>query len=158
MTRLSVLIMLAWLAGFTWMTPLSAEPEAAVDKRLQHLAQNLRCLVCQNETLADSSAGLAQDLRKEIREMMVRGDSDKQIIAYLTQRYGDFVLYRPPLKRTTWLLWFGPALLFAGALSVMIVSIRRHRAQATDPAEEDEALEQAQSDPLHEDGMTGDPR
>ena len=158
MTRPSLLIALVLLAGLSWTGPLSAEPEAAVDKRLQHLAQNLRCLVCQNETLADSSAGLAQDLRKEIREMMLRGDSDKQIIAYLTQRYGDFVLYRPPLKRTTWLLWFGPGLLFAGALTVMIVSIRRHRAQATDTEAEDEDLEQLHSDLPREDGMRGETR
>jgi cytochrome c-type biogenesis protein CcmH len=125
MTRLNHLL-LTCLACLVFAAPLSAQPEAAVDKRLRHLAENLRCLVCQNETLADSSAGLAQDLRSEIREMMVRGDSDRQIIAFLTQRYGDFVLYRPPLKRTTWLLWFAPALFVAGALTVMVVSIRRH--------------------------------
>jgi len=86
-----------------------------IEQRMRALTEQLRCLVCQNETLADSHADLAEDLRKEIREQMKAGKSDREIIAFLTQRYGDFVLYKPPVKATTYLLWFGPfVLLFAG--------------------------------------------
>jgi len=89
------------------------DPQIA--QRMRALTEQLRCLVCQNETLADSRADLAEDLRKEIREQMKAGKSDEEIIAFLTQRYGDFVLYKPPVKSTTYLLWFGPfVLLFAG--------------------------------------------
>src|SRR5439155_22544672 len=86
-----------------------------IEQRMKNLTEQLRCLVCQNETLADSRADLAEDLRKEIREQMKAGKSDQEIVAFLTQRYGDFVLYKPPVKSTTYLLWFGPfVLLFAG--------------------------------------------
>jgi cytochrome c-type biogenesis protein CcmH len=93
--------------------PLADDPE--LEKRVMSLSQELRCLVCQNETLADSRADLAVDLRNQIREQMKAGKSDQEIIAFLTERYGDFVLYRPPVRPTTYLLWFGPfALLIAG--------------------------------------------
>lgn len=91
----------------------------AIDRRLHRLAQQLRCLVCQNETLADSQAALAVDLRREIRERMQRGDSDAKIAAFLTDRYGDFVLYRPPLKPATYALWFGPFALLAAGLATL---------------------------------------
>ena len=91
--------------------------DGVLDARLKRLEGELRCLVCQNQTLADSNAPLAEDLRREVRELAVAGRSDDQIRAFLTERYGDFVLYNPPVKRTTWLLWFGPfVLLAAGAL------------------------------------------
>src|SRR5438034_9822832 len=86
--------------------PLTDDPE--LEKRLANLAGELRCLVCQNETLADSQADLAQDLRAQIREQMKAGKTDKEILSYLTDRYGQFVLYRPPVEPTTYLLWFGP--------------------------------------------------
>lgn len=85
------------------------------EQRIKALNKQLRCLVCQNETLADSQADLAEDLRRQVREQMKAGKSDQEIIAFLTQRYGDFVLYNPPIKASTYLLWFGPfALLLAG--------------------------------------------
>jgi len=88
-----------------------------IEQRMRALTEQLRCLVCQNETLADSRADLAEDLRKQIREQMRAGKSDQDILAFLTQRYGDFVLYKPPVKATTYLLWFGPfILLIAGTL------------------------------------------
>jgi len=87
---------------------------AALDARLKSLELELRCLVCQNQTLADSSAPLAEDLRREVRELAVAGKSDDEIRAFLTARYGDFVLYKPPVQRNTWLLWFGPFVLLAG--------------------------------------------
>src|SRR5881394_2420247 len=85
-----------------------------IEQRMQALTQQLRCLVCQNETLADSRADLAEDLRRQIREQMKAGKSDREIIAFLTQRYGDFVLYKPPVKATTYLLWFGPFVFLIG--------------------------------------------
>jgi cytochrome c-type biogenesis protein CcmH len=103
--------------------------EAELDERVRVLAQQLRCLVCQNETLADSQAMLADDLKRQIREQMKAGKSDQEILAYLTARYGDFVLYRPPVKPTTYLLWFGPFLLLAAGLFVLILYIRRRRDQ-----------------------------
>jgi cytochrome c-type biogenesis protein CcmH len=90
-----------------------------IEQRMRALTEQLRCLVCQNETLADSRADLAEDLRKQIREQMKAGKSDQEILAFLTQRYGDFVLYKPPVKATTYLLWFGPfILLIAGTLAL----------------------------------------
>ena len=97
-----------------------------IEQRMKNLTQQLRCLVCQNETLADSQADLAEDLRREIRTQMKAGKTDQEILAYLTQRYGDFVLYKPPIKSTTYLLWFGP---FAFLIIGVIVLYRyvRHR-------------------------------
>ena len=83
----------------------------AEEQRFQHLARELRCLVCQNQNIADSDAGLARDLRKEVFEMMRAGKSDDEIKRFLTDRYGDFVLYRPPFKATTLVLWVGPILI-----------------------------------------------
>ena len=97
-----------------------------IDQRMQALTQQLRCLVCQNETLADSRADLAEDLRKEIREQMKAGKSDQEIIAFLTQRYGDFVLYKPPVKATTYLLWFGPFVLLLGG-TLLLYRYLKHR-------------------------------
>src|SRR5438034_1751303 len=99
-----------------------AQPEAGdpeLEKRVMKLSQELRCLVCQNETLADSRADLAEDLRSKIREQMKAGKSDKEIVAFLTDRYGDFVLYRPPVKPTTYLLWFGPFVLLIAGLALL---------------------------------------
>src|SRR5947209_16621422 len=102
----------------------SEDPQ--IEQRMRALTEQLRCLVCQNETLADSRADLAEDLRKEIREQMKAGKSDQEIIAFLTQRYGDFVLYKPPVKATTYLLWFGPfVLLIAGTL--VLFRFLKHR-------------------------------
>ncbi len=96
--------------------------------RLKALENELRCLVCQNQTLAESNAPLAEDLRKEVRELAVAGKSDDDIRAYLVARYGDFVLYKPPVKSTTYLLWFGPFLLLAGGVIVWFVVLRRRAA------------------------------
>jgi cytochrome c-type biogenesis protein CcmH len=104
--------------------------DPALEARARALGQELRCLVCQNQSIDDSSADLAHDLRVLVRERLVAGDSDKQVLAYLTSRYGDYVLLRPPVKPTTWLLWFGPPfLLLAGGLTIML-AWRRRRADA----------------------------
>jgi cytochrome c-type biogenesis protein CcmH len=105
--------------------PVAADPVA--EARVQKLAEQLRCLVCQNQNLADSHADLAEDLKNQVREMVQKGLSDREIIDYLVQRYGDFVLYRPPVKATTWLLWAGPFALLAVALSVLAARLRRRR-------------------------------
>lgn len=106
--------------------PASDDPE--LEKRVLNLSQELRCLVCQNETLAGSQAGLATDLRNEIREQMKAGKTDKEIIAFLTARYGDFVLYRPPVRPTTYLLWFGPFAMLAVGLWVLYRYVKKRRA------------------------------
>ena len=103
--------------------------EAELDVRVRELSQQLRCLVCQNETLADSQADLAADLKKQIREQMRDGKSDKEILAFLTERYGDFVLYRPPVTWRTYALWFGPFLLLGGGLIVLFRYIKSRRDQ-----------------------------
>lgn len=94
-------------------------------QRYHALIEEIRCLVCQNQSLADSHARLAQDLRKEIVDMIVSGKQDEQIIQFLVERYGEFVLYRPPLKENTWLLWFGPFLFLIIALITAAVIIRK---------------------------------
>lgn len=107
-----------------------AQPSAAdpvLEERLMKLSKELRCLVCQNETLADSRAELAVDLRGQIREQMKAGKSDKQIVAYLTDRYGKFILYNPPVDPTTYLLWFGPFVLLVGGLAVLFRYLKQRR-------------------------------
>ena len=99
--------------------------DAALEKRLVHLTEQLRCLVCQNQTIADSTADLAVDLKNEVREKLARGESDQQIIDFMVARYGEFVLYRPPVKGATWALWFGPLLLLVAGLVVLGVRLRR---------------------------------
>src|SRR5205809_4647039 len=98
-----------------------------IEQRMRALTEQLRCLVCQNETLADSRADLAQDLRRQIREQMNAGKSDKEIIAFLTDRYGEFVLYNPPVKKTTYLLWFGPFILLIAGTLVLFRFLKRRR-------------------------------
>lgn len=109
-------------------TPMAKDP--AVEARLVVISEELRCLVCQNESLAASRAELAEDLRREVRKLIRDGKSDPEIKDYLVARYGDFVLYRPPVKPTTWLLWFGPFALLAGALAGLIAYLRRRGARA----------------------------
>ncbi|MES1987519.1 MAG: cytochrome c-type biogenesis protein, partial [Pseudomonadota bacterium] len=111
----------------------------AVEVQVQRLSSQLRCLVCQNQTLADSHAELAQDLVQEIREMAAKGMSDQEIIDYLVARYGDFVRYRPPLKASTVLLWLGPfALLLIGGFGLFL-QLRRRQTMAGDaPLTEEE--------------------
>lgn len=125
-------LLLCLMPGVTFAQearPLGENP--AVEARLKTLAVELRCLVCQNQTLADSNAPLAEDLRREVREMIAKNMTDEQIIEFLVTRYGDFVRYRPPFKMTTFLLWVGPFLLLATGIAVLMVSLRR-RAQKTE--------------------------
>jgi len=105
-----------------------AQEDPALEKRVRELSSELRCLVCQNQTLADSNAPLALDLRNQVREQLKSGKSERDVIDFLVARYGDFVRYRPPLKASTVLLWVGPFLLLAVGLTLLIWRVRRRRA------------------------------
>ncbi len=107
--------------------PTIADPVA--NKRAVALSEELRCLVCQNQSIAESNADLAVDLRRQIREQIAQGRSDTQIIDFMVERYGDFVLYRPPLKATTVVLWLGPPLLFLLGLALLLRYLRERRRQ-----------------------------
>jgi cytochrome c-type biogenesis protein CcmH len=135
---------LALAAGAKEAAPEAADP--ALEARLVAIATELRCLVCQNQTIADSHADLAVDLRNQVREMLRRGDSDRQIIDYMTARYGDFVLYRPPVKPTTMLLWFGPGLLMAGGLATLVIVLRRRSRMAPEAFEADATEDAKEAD------------
>ena len=99
----------------------------AAEERMQNIANELRCLVCQNETISESRSDFAVDLRERIREQVRAGHSDEEIRQYMVARYGEFILYRPPLKASTLLLWFGPLLLLALALIVLLITLRRQK-------------------------------
>jgi len=103
----------------------SVPGNSELDLRMMRIAGELRCLVCQNQTLADSNAELAIDLRKQLREKLASGMSDQEVIDFMVQRYGDFVLYKPRLQPSTWLLWFGPFLILIGGLIFLVFRIRR---------------------------------
>lgn len=127
-----ILLAVVALLTLIWAPAVQAQvaqplEDPAIEARMKHLTKELRCLVCQNETLADSQAPLAEDLRKEIREQIKAGKTDKEIIAYATQRYGDFVLYNPPVKATTYLLWFGPFVLLLGGTAFLYRYLKRRR-------------------------------
>lgn len=120
-----LLVALAGACPAKEAAPVAADPE--LEARATAVAEQLRCLVCQNQTIADSRADLAIDLKNQIREKIKAGASDQAIIDYMVERYGDFVLYRPPVKATTVLLWFGPFVLLAVALAFVLVHLRARR-------------------------------
>jgi len=150
---LAACLALAALAPFASLqakeaADLAADPVA--EKRLMEISAELRCLVCQNQTIADSNADLAVDLRNQVRDMLRQGRSEREIIDYMTARYGDFVLYRPPVRGTTALLWFGPAVLLVGGVLVLVLVLRRRSRMAAEhfePDEDDEAGDSAQAAP-----------
>jgi cytochrome c-type biogenesis protein CcmH len=120
-----------------------AAPEAAdptLEARMVRITSELRCLVCQNQTIADSNASLAVDLRREARALIKQGKSDAEVVDYMTARYGDFVLYRPPLRATTLLLWFGPALMLAVGAAVLVIVLRRRSRMAADAFDADDEI------------------
>ena len=118
----SLMLMVSLVAVFSVQAkeapPVATNP--ALEKRVLALTEELRCLVCQNQTIADSHADLAIDLKNQVREKLAQGMSDQEVLNYMVDRYGDFVLYRPPVKSTTWLLWFGPFLLLFVGLGVLL--------------------------------------
>ena len=125
MKKLLILVLLISNFAFAGEAqPLAEDP--VLEARLKAMSHELRCLVCQNSTLADSSAPLAEDLRKEIRAQMRAGKSDKEVVNYLVARYGDFVRYRPPVNNSTALLWFGPFLLLIIGGFVLYRVLKKH--------------------------------
>ena len=133
--------LIAMLAALLIVLPVFAlDTEPAFDdpvqqERYQRIIHQLRCLQCRSESIADSAVTLAADLRRQVREMMAAGKTDEEIFRYMTDRYGDYVLYKPPVNSRTWLLWAAPALFLAGGLAVVLVVVgRRARLASTDPA------------------------
>jgi cytochrome c-type biogenesis protein CcmH len=122
-----LLTVLISLFGATLAKEAQSNEDPKIEQRMKLLTEQLRCMVCQNETLDASRADLAENLRKEIREQIKAGKSDQEIIAFLTQRYGDYVLYNPPVKKTTYLLWFGPFVLLIGGTAVLYRYLRNRR-------------------------------
>lgn len=141
-----MVVLLACMAGLARAgdtAPVVADP--ALEARVMRLAEELRCLVCQNQTIADSNAPLAVDLRNQVREMLAAGRSEREVVVYMVERYGDFVLYRPPVKGTTLLLWIGPVLLMLGSL---VFLVRQIRAQHDEPLAEADAAAARRADGL----------
>ena len=131
---LTVLLATWWLALMMPVVANEAKPmsnDPVLEARVMVIAEELRCLVCQNETIAASHADLAVDLRSQIRIKLTQGQSSQQILDFMVARYGDFVLYRPPLKASTVLLWVGPFVLLLLAAGMLVLNIRRHRGAAT---------------------------
>ncbi len=131
--------LMACCLGAAWANeaaPASADP--ALEARMMAISSELRCLVCQNQTIADSHAELAVDLRAQVREMLQAGKTDAQITDYMTARYGDFVLYRPPFKALTALLWIGPAAMVLLGLGALFVVLRRRSRMSADQFEPEE--------------------
>jgi cytochrome c-type biogenesis protein CcmH len=147
---------LAFAAALALAAPAApakeAAPEAAdpvLEARMTRITSELRCLVCQNQTIADSHAELAVDLRRQTRELLVQGKTDREVLEYMTARYGDFVLYRPPLQANTGLLWFGPAaMLLAGAGILVLILRRRSRMPAGAFEAEEESIEEIATDAM----------
>lgn len=128
----------------TLVQALPNADDPVIEQRMVNLAEDLRCLVCQNESLAGSHAELAEDLRREIRGQMKAGKNDKEVIEYLTTRYGDFVLYRPPFKPVTYLLWLGPLLFLGIGGTAWYMTLRRRRALQSVPLDEKKLATAAQ--------------
>jgi cytochrome c-type biogenesis protein CcmH len=131
---------LVWSMGVGMALAKEAQPasdDPVMEAKVMRIAAELRCLVCQNQTIADSNADLAVDLRRQVREMLARGDSERQILDYMTARYGDFVLYRPPLKSTTAVLWFAPGVLLVGGVATLLLVLRRRSRLSADRFEPD---------------------
>ena len=117
--------------------PMAADPE--LEKIVNEISAELRCLVCQNQTIADSHAALAVDLKNQVREMVKQGKTRDDVVDYMVERYGDFVRYRPPVKPTTYLLWVGPFLLLAGGIIILVVNLRKRKEIVSDaPLSEEE--------------------
>ena len=132
---ISVVFTVALCAGVQAKEAPTTSADPALEARVMVIAEELRCLVCQNETIAASQADLAVDLKSQIRSKLTEGQSQRQILDFMVERYGDFVLYRPPLKTTTVLLWAGPFALLALAVLVMVLNVRRRRRSAVNATE-----------------------
>jgi cytochrome c-type biogenesis protein CcmH len=155
-------LLACFLASTLWLGDASAKDaplvaaDPALEAKMLRIAAELRCLVCQNQTLADSDASLAIDLREQMRVMLRSGSDEAQVRDFMTERYGDFVLYRPPVKATTFLLWFGPALLLVGGFIGLGLVLRRRSRLGEEHFEPDEldAAEQFESLSLAAEAMS----
>ena len=133
--KFSIMLSVIYLALFMGIasadeaTPLAEDP--VVEQRLISISEEMRCLVCQNESLSGSRSELAQDLRREIRDLIKQGKTDAEIRTFMVDRYGDFVLYRPPVKPITWLLWIGPFVLMLAGMIALLMYLRRRNTQVT---------------------------
>lgn len=147
---LQALLCAAWLAAGPFAQAGEAAPAVenpVLEAQMLDITAELRCLVCQNQTIADSHADLAVDLRQQVREQLQQGRTREQILQYMTDRYGDFVLYRPPFKATTALLWGGPALLLIGGLATFWTVLRRRNRLSPDQFEPDDLADDDAADP-----------
>lgn len=129
---------LVFVAALARPAPAALDPserlaDPALEARARAITRQLRCVVCQNQSIDDSNAELARDLRRLVRERLAKGDTDEQVVAYVVARYGDYVLLRPPVKPGTLLLWFGPALLLLAGGAVLVVRARRRPAALSPP-------------------------
>lgn len=115
----------------------------AVEERVRRLSEELRCLTCMGQSIADSNSGFSEDMRREIRKLVEGGRSDREIIDFMVQRYGDFVLYRPPVKPVTWVLWVGPFVLLAAGVTVLLIRLRRREAGPDEDLSKEEAAKAA---------------
>lgn len=143
LTALLATLLLCTSAPAREAAPLAADE--VVEKRLVNIAEELRCLVCQNESLAGSRADLAEDLRREVRGLIKQGKTDQEVKDYLVSRYGDFVLYEPPVKPTTWLLWAGPFVLLVVGIAVLIAYLRRRSGEVAGSALTDDDKKRAEA-------------
>ncbi len=139
MKRLLPLLALVLVTGTAFaIDDIPRFEDAALQARYERLTEELRCVKCQNQNIADSNAGIARDLRRQVHEMLAAGQSDEEVLDYMVVRYGEFVLYRPRFKPSTWLLWFAPVLLLLGG-GLVVVNIIRTRVALYDGGELDEA-------------------
>jgi cytochrome c-type biogenesis protein CcmH len=146
MKKLALVLVLMLLVPYGWAkeaAPVAEDPE--IERRMIALSEDLRCLVCQNESLAGSRADFANDLRREIREQMHANKSDKEIVDFLVARYGDFVLYRPPVKPSTMFLWFGPFIFLLVGGVLLVVYLKRRRNHIVEPMLSEQQRKQAES-------------
>jgi cytochrome c-type biogenesis protein CcmH len=139
LVRLSLLLVCLVAVSVPTAVPAATNPDEiladpVLEQRARDLSKQLRCLVCQNQSIDDSDADLAGDLRRIVREQLVAGKSDGEVIDYLTARYGDFVLLKPPVKPATWSLWFGPALVLVIAAAGIVGYVTRQRRRGTQAA------------------------
>jgi len=131
-----MLALLCGAGGRATAADAQSPADALLEKRVMKLSEELRCLVCQNQTIADSNADLAVDLKNQVRDQLRQGKTEDDILKYMVERYGDFVLYRPPVKGITAFLWFGPLVLVLAGMAGLVLYLRKRRSM---PAEDDPA-------------------
>lgn len=142
--QIARLVWLALLAACA-ASAFAAAPDADLEARATHMEERLRCLVCQNQSIAESSADLATDLKRQVREMLAAGKSEDEIKTFMVDRYGDFVLYEPPVKTSTLILWLGPLTLLLAALAAFFWRLRKRNSSTPPPRLSEAERAQAQA-------------